>query len=98
MAAFHADHRRNLPGAMDPLYIVGGERELERVGVLPHHAMDDVDLLQRGGDGRLPLELHGNVDRPELAAYAASPQARDVGHDRWLRRADVEILEPPRRI
>ena len=42
------------------------ERQLERLRILAHHPMDDVDLLERGGDGGLSLQLAGHVDRPEL--------------------------------
>ena len=50
VAALHADERRDLPLLEDPLDVVGRERQLERLGILAHHAMDDVDLLERGGD------------------------------------------------
>ena len=56
-------------------------------GILAHHPVDDVDLLERGGDGRLSLQLDRHVDRPELPADAAGAQPRDVGHDRRLRLA-----------
>ena len=28
-------------------------------GILPHHAVDDVDLFERGGHGGLSLQLAG---------------------------------------
>ncbi len=96
MAALHADERRDLALLEDPLDVVGGQRQLERVGMLPHHAMDEVDLLEGGGDRGLAGELDRDVDRPELAADRAAAQPRDVGHQRRLRAADVQLVEIPR--
>ena len=93
MPAFHADERRDLALLEDALDVVGGERQLERVRVLAHHAMDDVDLLERRGHGALPAIVGRDVDRPELPADAAGAQPRDVRHDRRLRLADVELVE-----
>ena len=50
--AFHADERRDLALLLNPLDVVGRERERERLRDTRHHAMDDVDLIERRGDGR----------------------------------------------
>ena len=63
------------PCLEDPLDVVGRQRQLERLGILPDHPMDDVDLLQRRRDGGLSLQLDGHVDRPELSADAAGSAA-----------------------
>ena len=72
--------------------------ELEGLGPLLRHAMDDVDLLERGADGFLALHGRGHVHRPELRAHAASPQPRDVGHQRRHRLDDVGLVEVAPRI
>ncbi len=54
------------------------------VGILRDQAVDDVDLLEGGRDGSPPLMLDRHVDRPELAAHAARPQAGNVRHERRL--------------
>ena len=87
-----------LPCLEDPLDVVGRQRQLERLRILPDHPMDDVDLLERRGDGGLSLELDRHVDGPELPADAAGLEPRDVGHDRRLRLPDVELVEVARRV
>ena len=82
----------------DALDIRRGSRQLEGVGILAHHPVDDVHLLQRGGDRLGPLEGGGHVDRPELTADAALAQAGDVGVDLRLRLPDVERVEVALRV
>ena len=72
VAAFHADERGDLPLAMNPLDVGGRQRQFERVGIMRHHLMDHVNLLEHrlhrgrpGGDG-------GDIHRPELGADAPS--------------------------
>ena len=91
MPAFHADERRDLALLEDALDVIGGQRQLECLGVLAHHAVDDVDLLERRRHGR--RIICRDVDRPELTADAARTQAGDVGHDRGLRFGDVELVQ-----
>jgi len=55
--------------------------------------VNDVDLFQGGADRILALHLGGNVDRPELRAEAAAPQARNIGHQRRDRLGDVRLVE-----
>ena len=98
MPALHADERRDLPALEDPLDVVGGQRQLEGVGVLPHHAVDDVDLFERGGDRRLALQLGGDVDRPELPADAAGSRRAMSVMMRRLRLVDVELVEVALRV
>ena len=69
----------------------------ERLGPAPRHAMDDVDLLERGAHRLLALHRRGHVDRPELAAEAALAQARDVGHQLRHAAGDVGLGEVARR-
>ena len=93
VAALHADHRRDLAGLEGPLHVVCRRRQHERVGVLRDHAMDDVDLLEGRAHGLLALHRGRHVDRPELPADAAGTEARDVGHHRRLRLADVQHVQ-----
>jgi hypothetical protein len=84
MAAFHADQRRDLSLPEDSLHVIRRQRELQGLGILAHHAMDDVDLFERCGYGSLTRQIGGHVHRPELRAHPTSLQAADVGHDRGL--------------
>jgi hypothetical protein len=90
---FHPDERRDLSLLENPFDVVSGERQLERFGVPPHHAMDHVDLFESGGDGLLARHRGRNVDRPELPADPSRLQPRDVGVYRRLRLADVQLLQ-----
>jgi hypothetical protein len=96
MSSLHSDERGNLPCLVDPLDVGGRGCQLERFRILPHHAMDDVDLLERGRDRGLSLQRHRHVHRPELPADATGLQAGDVGHDRGLRLRDVQRVEVAR--
>jgi hypothetical protein len=98
MAALHPDERRDSTLLESPFHLVGGQRELERIGIPADHLMNGVDLFERGRHRALTRELDRHINRPELAADSAGPQARDVGHDRWLRLCDVELLEVPLRL
>jgi hypothetical protein len=91
MSAFHADERRDLALLEDALDVVHGECQLERLRVLAHHAVHDVDLLERRRHGR--RIICRDVDRPELSADTACPEPRDVGHDRRLGPGDVELVQ-----
>ena len=93
VAALHADQRSDPALLERPLHVVCRERQLEGVGGLAHHAIDDVDLLERRCDRALPGELGWDIDRPELAADPAAAQPRDVRHDRRLRLTDVQLVE-----
>jgi hypothetical protein len=42
------------------------QRELERVGVSADHPIDDVDLLERGRDRRLPVGRRSDIDLGSL--------------------------------
>jgi hypothetical protein len=65
--------------AVDALDVVGGRGQLEHVGMGGDDAADGVDLFE-GLARRLGRGLGGgHIDRPELAADAAGPQARNVG-------------------
>ena len=86
-----------LPFLKIALDVVGRERQLERLGILAHHAMDDVDLLERGGDGRLALQLGRHVDRPELPADAAGRRRGMSVMSVGCGLRDVELVEVARR-
>ena len=45
---------------------IGGGGEEHVVGVLPHEALDDVDLLDESPQGVLVLPVARHVGRPEL--------------------------------
>ena len=70
----------------------------ERLGPAAHHAMDDVDLFERGAHRLLALHRRRHVDRPELAADAALAQPRDVGHQLRHAAGDVGLGEIAARI
>ena len=66
-----------LPACDDPLDVVGAYGQLEVVGVVLDHPVDQVDLL---GDGaRRVGVLAGDVDRPELGLDAPFAEPGDVG-------------------
>ena len=48
-----------LPLLEDPLDVVGRQCELERLWISPEHPVHDVDLIERGRDGRLPCSSTG---------------------------------------
>ncbi len=98
MAALHSDERRDLSALEDRFDVIRREGQLERVGIPPHHLVDDVDLLEGGSDGGLSLELRVHVDRPELPAQAARSKASDVGHDGRLGLLEVQLVEVPLRL
>ena len=60
----------------------GGLGEHEGVGVRAHHALDDVDLVERGLNRLRAGLAGGDVERPELPADLALAQTRDVGLQR----------------
>ena len=86
-----------LPALVDAHDVVGGERELERVGIRGVEAMHDVDLLERGLHRVRALQRRRDVDGPELRADAARREARDVGVQRLLELrlvlAEVDLRE-----
>ena len=57
------------------------------------HRVDEVDLFQGGRHGRVPGELGGHEDRPELRSDAALTQAREVGMGATAAEADVECVQ-----
>ena len=90
VAALHADERRDLPRREDPLHVVRSQREFEILGVTRHHAVDDVDLFERGGHRLLARQRRRHVHRPELRADAAPAHPGNVGHRVGAGAPDVE--------
>src|ERR1035441_4065828 len=86
VAAFHADEGGNLPLPMDALDVGGCQREFEGVGILSHHLVDDIDLLQHRLDGGRPGGDGRDINRPELGAHTAGAQAGNV---RYHHRAEL---------
>ena len=85
-----------LPCFCDALDVVGRQRQRERVRVPRDHAMDDVDLLERRGDRAAgPCPALATARRPTRTARRRRRRVSrgDVGHDRRLRLADVELVE-----
>ncbi|HAP75437.1 MAG TPA: hypothetical protein DCR14_05080 [Acidimicrobiaceae bacterium] len=77
--ALHADERGNAASGACGLHLVGRASEHEVVGLAVDHAVDEVDLLQRGKH-RLGLgQGRRHVRRPELSGDPTRVQARDVG-------------------
>jgi hypothetical protein len=95
VAALHAVERGDLARLEDTLDVAGGERQLQGVGVPPHHLVHDVDLLEGCAHGGLAGEGSRHVDGPELPADAAGAQPREVGVQRRLRLPHVELREIP---
>jgi hypothetical protein len=77
--ALGADQRRDLARGEDPLGVGCGQRQFQPVRIAADHAEDEVDLLQRGGHGRIPGQRHRHVHRPELRPDPALRQAGQVG-------------------
>src|SRR5207249_9289404 len=92
--ALDADQRGDLAVLAGAIDVIHRQGEHERVRVMPDHAVDDVDLFERGFDGGAGLHRRGrHVDTPELGADAARPQAGDVGLQARLRFGDIDRLE-----
>ncbi len=95
--ALDADERRDTAGPVDPHDVVGRRSHLERLGIARRHPLHEVDLLERRLHRLGARQLRRDVHRPELAAHAASLQARDVGvHGRDERRGvgrEVDLVE-----
>ncbi len=79
--------------ALGPGTVDAGDRgrESEVTGIPRGHAVHGIHLLQRGRDGREPLQMGRHEDRPELGAHAALAQSRKVGVGRLATR-DVELV------
>ena len=80
VAALNANQRSDTFGLERALDVRGCVSDLERLGPPHGHAMDDVDLLEGCPHGFIALHARRHIDRPELAADAALPQTRNVGH------------------
>ena len=108
VAALDAQHRPDPPLAMDADHVVGALGELEVLGIGVNETVRRVDLLYCGADGHVAEDRAADIDRPELAADAASAHPFHVGHQRRLSlvraglqplHAQLEILsERPRQV
>src|SRR5581483_453165 len=68
-----------------------GECEVTRVTT--HHPLDEVDLLQRRGDGRRALERARDEHGPELTPHSAATQPGNVGLQLGHARREVGLIE-----
>jgi hypothetical protein len=78
--------------------VIGGSRNLERLGIARHQRVDTVDLFQRRRHRVLALQRGRDIDRPELAAEPARAHTRDVGVQLRLRQLDVHLVEVVARV
>ncbi len=81
-AALDADERSDPALPVDPAHIRRRVRHLEVGGIARGDALHQVDLLKGDLDGFVTLDLHGDPDRPELAAHQPLAQAGNIGHQR----------------
>ena len=84
VAALDPDQRSDLARLVDANDIIGGERELEVVGIGFDDPLDGVDLLERVADRVVAGDVRRDVDRPELRADAALMKPCHVGHQRMV--------------
>ncbi len=94
VAAFDANEAGDFSFAVDSFDVVCRVSEFERFGVAGDHSLDEVDLLERGGERFATVTgFDGNPHGPELCADAALAELGDIGLQRGLFLGNVELIE-----
>ena len=100
MAAFHAEQRGNPTCRHRFLDIIGGQRELQRIGIARDQPLGHVDLLD-GGLHRFGFgQVGADIDRPPLRPDLAQAQPREIRMHRFAaiargieRIAEIEAID-----
>ena len=94
MSTLDADQRGDFARSMDPLDVIGGEGNLQVVGITSHQPANEIDLFERDL-GSLPFahRFDRGVGGPELRANAPFAEPRQVGIERGLRQGNIELVE-----
>jgi len=77
--ALGAEEGGDPAGRGDPLDVRGGQGDLQRLRVARDDRARQVDLLEHGGDSRVPGEGGGHEHRPELRAHPAGREPGQIG-------------------
>jgi hypothetical protein len=89
--ALRAEQRRDPALAARLLDVVGGAGQHQVARVPGDHAVNQVDLFERGGDGLVAGHVARDEHRPELGTDAAGAQARQVGVEPVRRKITVDV-------